>query len=131
MVPDVIVPLPSMPLTANGKVDRRRLPDPDYIAPETLEEETLCKLWREVLQHGPIGVNQDFFTLGGDSLLALQISARVRKIFGTELPLRVFFEKRTIKGLAEYIAQQRGQEHELETLMNILQFELHQKQDAS
>jgi len=131
MVPDVIVPLPSMPLTANGKVDRRRLPDPDYIAPETLEEETLCKLWREVLQHGPIGVNQDFFTLGGDSLLALQISARVRKIFGIELPLRVFFEKRTIKGLAEYIAQQRGQEHELETLMNILQFELHQKQDAS
>ena len=137
MVPDSVVWLQSLPLTANGKIDRRRLRNAgagvslqtDSVL--TLEEETLCKLWTEVLQSQPIGVNQDFFTLGGDSLLALRIGARARKIFGIELPLRVFFEARTVRGLAEYIVQQRGEEQELETLMNILQFELHQKQSAS
>ena len=138
MVPDAVVSLPSLPLNANGKIDRRQLPapgagtplQPECIAPESLEEETLVKLWAEVLQRSPIGVNQDFFALGGHSLLALQISTRSRKIFGIELPLRVFFEARTIRGLAGYIAQQRGQEQRLETLMNILQFELQQKQSA-
>lgn len=139
MVPDLIVQLSSLPLTANGKIDRSRLPEATYgislqmdcVAPGTLEEETLCKLWAEVLQKNPIGVNQDFFTLGGHSLLALQISAQVRVIFGVELPLRAFFEARTITAMAAYIARQRGQEQRLETLMKILQFELYQSQDTA
>jgi acyl carrier protein len=136
MLPDKVITLPSLPVTVNGKIDRSRLPDSslgisfetEYTPPGTLEEETLCKLWEEVLQRGPVGVNQDFFALGGNSLLALRISSLARTAFGIELPLRVFFEARTITNLAAYIGRQRGEEQRIDTLMNILQYELHQKQ---
>lgn len=139
MVPDKVITLAAMPLTANGKVDRKRLPDPSAQAPlwkdddppGTVEEEILCNLWTEVLHKSPIGASEDFFALGGNSLLALQISARVWSAFGIELPVQVFLEARTVRGLARYIDRKQGEGQRLDTLMKLLQFELHQQQNAS
>jgi hypothetical protein len=112
MVPAAFVLLPALPLTANGKVDRRALPDPvaapaargaDYVAPRTPTEEKLTALYAAVLRQERVGVNQDFFELGGHSLLATQLIARVRETFGLELPLRHVFETPTAGAFAGVI----------------------------
>ncbi|WP_338082378.1 AMP-binding enzyme, partial [Agrobacterium deltaense] len=101
MVPAAFVPLETMPLTPNGKIDRAALPHPnndnglaraDYIAPRTPTEEILAAIWADVLQISQVGVNDNFFELGGNSLLAMRMVARVRSIFNIELPLRSLFE---------------------------------------
>jgi acyl carrier protein len=112
MVPSAFVVLPALPLTANGKVDRRALPAPDaaalepqraYVAPRTPTEEALAAVWAELLGRSPIGVHDDFFHLGGHSLLAARVVSRVREAFRVELPLASFFEGSTLAELAETI----------------------------
>ena len=108
MIPAALMILDQLPLTANGKVDRRALPDPDlcidsYIAPRTLTEEVLAQTWSDLLKVEKVGVNDNFFTLGGHSLLATVLISRVRQAFGVELPLRFLFESPTIAALAEQI----------------------------
>jgi SAM-dependent methyltransferase/acyl carrier protein len=105
MVPSTFVLLESLPLTSNGKIDRRALPMPGYtspemeetfVAPSTPEEEIMAALWAEVLGVERVGVHSDFFELGGDSLLATQITSKVREVFQVEIPLRAFFQKATV-----------------------------------
>jgi amino acid adenylation domain-containing protein len=110
MAPSWFVVLDALPLTANGKVDRRALPAPEgrseighYVAPRTPVEEALCTIWCEVLKVDPVGVNDNFFALGGHSLLATRVIARVRDVFAVELALRVLFEAPTVRALAERI----------------------------
>ncbi|MEW6367293.1 MAG: amino acid adenylation domain-containing protein [Acidobacteriota bacterium] len=112
MVPAALIVLKSVPLTPSGKVDRRRLPAPDwmdvergreYVAPRTPVEEVLAGTWANVLGAGKVSVNDNFFDLGGHSLLATQIISRVRTTFGVEIPLRRIFESPTVTGLAESI----------------------------
>ena len=112
MVPSVFVQLPALPLTANGKVDRRALPEPsaltdatsgDYVAPSNPIEERLAGLWAGVLQRERVSVRDNFFELGGHSLLATQLVARVREAFGVELPLRHVFEAPTVEGFAPLV----------------------------
>jgi amino acid adenylation domain-containing protein len=109
MVPSSFVLLDALPLTQNEKVDRRRLPAPDFVgletgralvAPRNQTEERLLEIWRELLGGDRIGVEDDFFALGGHSLLATQAVSRVRKELGVELPLRTFFEAPTVAALA-------------------------------
>ena len=110
MVPAVYVPLEALPLTANGKVDRRALPDPELrglgqgshesASPRTGTERVLADVWRELLGVAELGREDNFFELGGNSLLATQIVTRVREAFAIELPLRRLFEQPTIAGLA-------------------------------
>jgi amino acid adenylation domain-containing protein len=126
MVPNTFVVLESMPLNANGKVDRRSLPEPDtamnleetaYIAPRNSLEETLSAIWQEVLGLEKISINQNFFHLGGHSLLATQVINRIREKFSVTLPLRSLFEKSTIAELGEYlhsILQESQQREEIE-----------------
>jgi aspartate racemase len=113
MVPAAFVALESLPLTANGKVNRKELPAPEampsegenvYLAPRTPEEELLANTWIEVLGVERVGINDNFFEIGGHSLLATQVISRVREIFQIELPLRELFDQPTIAGLAHAIA---------------------------
>ena len=114
MVPALLMPLATMPLTSNGKVDRKALPLPanddwhgtvDYAAPETPLQNTLVAIWAEVLKLPPsaIGIYHSFFDLGGHSLLAGQIVARVRAAVAVELPIRELMEQPTIAALAHWI----------------------------
>lgn len=116
MVPATITMLPALPLTANGKVDRGALPEPERdgpgegrcVAPTTATEEILVGLWADVLKQERIGVRDNFFDLGGHSLLATQVMSRLRNALGVELPLRAIFEAPTIARLALAVDLARG-----------------------
>ncbi|HEX8272003.1 MAG TPA: non-ribosomal peptide synthetase, partial [Longimicrobiaceae bacterium] len=115
MVPAAIVVLDAMPLTASGKLDRRALPALDaaapaaaYVAPRTPAEEVLAGILGEVLHVERVGVEDDFFDLGGHSLVATQVVSRVRQAFGVELPLRALFEARTVAALAGRVEELRA-----------------------
>ncbi|MGH7579408.1 MAG: non-ribosomal peptide synthetase, partial [Gemmatimonadales bacterium] len=109
MVPAAIVVLESLPLSPNGKLDRRALPPPDrtgrkdredYAAPRTPVEEMLAGIWATVLRVERVGIRDNFFALGGHSLLATQVISRIRTVIGIELPLRALFEEPTVADLA-------------------------------
>jgi acyl carrier protein len=117
MIPAAFVPLDTLPLTLNGKIDRRALPPPehageaagaehDYAEPWTPVEAQLTALWQELLAVQEIDVRESFFSIGGHSLLAVQLVSRIRDAFGVELPLRALFETpdaATVTRLAEYV----------------------------
>ncbi|MBZ4377478.1 non-ribosomal peptide synthetase, partial [Corallococcus sp. AS-1-6] len=110
MVPGAVVVLEALPLTSNGKVDRKALPEPEaptarntYEAPRTEAEARIAAIWAEVLRVPQVGVKDDFFALGGHSLLATQVVSRVRAEMGAELPLRALFESRTVESLARQL----------------------------
>jgi hypothetical protein len=108
MVPARFVELEQLPLTANGKVDRRALPEPkaveparSFTAPRNPTEETLLRIWREILGRNSFGIHENFFHLGGHSLLVTQMISRIGKALQIELPVRAVFEAPTISGLAQ------------------------------
>ncbi len=110
MVPSAFALLDALPLNANGKVDRRALPAPavretsaGYVAPRTPTEEALAEIWKDLLDLERVGVHDNFFDLGGHSLLVAQAMARVREQLGVDLPLRALFESPTPAGLAEQV----------------------------
>ncbi len=116
MVPAALVPLGSLPLTPSGKTDRRALPAPsrleeggDFVAPRDATEEGLARIWEEVLRRSPVGVHDNFFDLGGHSLLVMQVVSRVRTVFGVELPIPALFERPTVAGLAALLAERQAQ----------------------
>ncbi|MEQ1568935.1 MAG: amino acid adenylation domain-containing protein, partial [Myxococcota bacterium] len=105
MVPARIAALDSLPLTANGKVDRARLPELDLapsgsIAPRNETEAAVARIWSDVLGVAAIGVTDDFFALGGHSLLAVRVVSRIRDGLGVELPVRALFESPTVAAVA-------------------------------
>jgi amino acid adenylation domain-containing protein/thioester reductase-like protein len=117
MVPSAFVALPALPLSPNGKVDRKALPAPEptrpdlasaYLAPRTPAEVKLAGIWAEVLRVEKVGLRDSFFELGGHSLLATQMLTRVRAEFGVELPLRRLFEAPTLDALAAAIEEQQA-----------------------
>ncbi|MEM1206468.1 MAG: amino acid adenylation domain-containing protein, partial [Acidobacteriota bacterium] len=118
MVPTAFVRMGTLPLNANGKVDRTALPAPDAGAdadevrtpPSSPVEELVADLWADVLGLGgdslPLDVHTDFFALGGHSLIAMQLMARLREQLGVELPLRRLFQANTVAAMAEVVAEQ-------------------------
>jgi amino acid adenylation domain-containing protein len=119
MVPTRYVLLDRLPLTPSGKVDRKALPMPDatptsgssYVAPRTPLEESLVAIWQEVLKIERVGVKDNFFDLGGHSLLMMQVVSRVERVLGIAMPVRSFFEFPTIAALAAEIERRRPQGH--------------------
>src|SRR5882724_3824140 len=116
MIPAAFVLLEVWPLTASGKVNRLALPQPsraelaregDFVAPRTPTEDIIADVWADVLNVSNIGVNDDFFGLGGHSLLLARIASRIRESFKVELPLRAVFEAPTIAALAETVETAR------------------------
>ncbi|MDP9901729.1 non-ribosomal peptide synthetase [Variovorax ginsengisoli] len=111
MVPSVLVVLGTLPLTSNGKVDRKALPAPEfagsgaYEAPEGGAEEKLAAIWAEVLGVARVGRNDNFFELGGHSLAVLQVQTRTQVEFGVQLPLRTYFEKPTLAAIGEAVRE--------------------------
>ena len=112
MVPHAIVALRELPLTANGKLDRAALPDPDgrvataapaYVEPRTATECTIAGIWAEVLKRDRVGADDNFLELGGHSLMAIRILGRLSKAFAVRLPLRVLFEAPTVAALAAQV----------------------------
>ncbi|NRN65836.1 hypothetical protein GC106_30510, partial [Kibdelosporangium sp. 4NS15] len=113
-VPSAFVTLDELPLSGNGKVDRRSLPEPDwntlartdYVAPRTEPERALAALWAEALGVRQIGVEDDFIDLGGDSITAIRLTSRIRARFRTALSTRTIFDARTVARLADLLPTQ-------------------------
>ncbi|MET8010137.1 non-ribosomal peptide synthase/polyketide synthase [Streptomyces sp. NPDC005271] len=117
MVPAAYVPLDALPLTANGKLDRAALPAPgadgfatsaERIAPRTDAERTVARVWAEVLGAEEVGAEDNFFALGGDSILAIRVASRLRAAFGTEVSPRSLFTHATVAALAAVLAAPAG-----------------------
>lgn len=118
MIPSAYVLLESLPLTPNGKVDRRNLPAPDRgrpelanlcVAPRTSMEETLAEIWGEVLELQKVGVYDNFFDLGGNSLLLGSVRAKLEDRFGQQLFMTEMFQYPNIASLAAYLRQKSGE----------------------
>jgi thioesterase domain-containing protein/acyl carrier protein len=118
MLPQAFVMLDALPLSSNGKVARNRLPEPEragvrgeektYAAPANPTELRLLQIWEDLFDIRPIGVRDDFFDLGGHSILALRLMARLQKQFGQELPLATLLAEPTVEKLARILQQQSG-----------------------
>ncbi|GAB6041223.1 non-ribosomal peptide synthetase [Endothiovibrio diazotrophicus] len=112
MIPSRFFELDAIPLTASGKIDRRALPDPasarviaenPFVLPRTPTETTVAEIWSRILERPRISVHDDFFHLGGHSLMATQVLAKIRETFQIELSIRSIFEHSTVAALVEHI----------------------------
>ncbi|ALG07358.1 non-ribosomal peptide synthetase [Kibdelosporangium phytohabitans] len=116
MLPDYLVPsafvgLDDLPLTGNGKLDRRALPDPavekrGYAEPETAAEHAIAEIWADLLGQDRVGAHDNFFELGGDSILSIQVISRIRAVLGADVSARAVFDTPTVAGLAAGIARE-------------------------
>jgi amino acid adenylation domain-containing protein len=129
MIPAMFMLLDRLPLTPNGKVDRRALPAPvssradlgiDFIAPRTPVERILADMWQELLRVDRVGVEDDFFALGGDSLIATQTVMRIRKAFGVDLQLRHIILSPTIAGVAAALLANPEQREQVERTADLM-----------
>jgi amino acid adenylation domain-containing protein len=130
MVPSVVVVMDQMPLTPNGKVDRRALPAPDqawveteveYVAPRSAAEKVVAEVWKRVLGIERVGVYDNFFVIGGHSLLATQVLAQVRAIFQVDVPVHHLFHTPTVESLVNIISQIWGQREIVEEIAETYQ----------
>jgi amino acid adenylation domain-containing protein len=129
MMPSAFVILKTLPLTANGKVDREKLPAPEqirpelagtFVAPRSSVEEVLAGIWTEAIGIEQVGIYDNFFELGGHSLLATQVISRLRDAFNVEFPLRQFFDSPTVADLAVAIAQKLAEQTDEEMMAQML-----------
>ena len=118
MIPTYFIALDKIPLNTNGKTDRKALPEPsgttvatEYVSPKNEVEETLVKLWQEILGVTQIGVKDNFFEMGGHSLRATLLVSRIHKEFNVEFPLREVFQHPTIEQMSHWITGAEKQKY--------------------
>ena len=126
MVSSAFVFLDELPLTPNGKLDRQALPPPDgadrqFVAPRTPMEEQIANIWCEVLRLDRVGIDDDFFDLGGHSLSATEVLSRVREVFSVNLPFATFLAVPTVAAMASIVLQYQADEGRNEGLLEALQ----------
>jgi aryl carrier-like protein len=118
MVPSALVQMHSFPLTINGKVDRQAFPEPAFInddqyTPPTIElEKQLCRIWQEVLNLPKIGITDHFFKIGGDSILAIQLTSKLRND-NIHVQVRDIYEHSTINALTRFCEPKKLHEFKL------------------
>jgi len=129
MLPSMFVVIGAVPLTPHGKVDRRALPSPtagniatsaEYIAPRTTTEKELAAIWQELLDVERVGISDNFFQIGGHSLSAMRVVARMRSIQDLDIPVSGIFQHPTIESLAAEVDHMRVSAHSDEELLRIL-----------
>jgi amino acid adenylation domain-containing protein len=127
MIPQHFVELEVIPLTPNGKVDRRALPEPkvdrqteeSYVAPRSEVEKTIASIWQELLDIKNVGIHDNFFELGGHSLLLVRMITRLKKTFGKELSIVEMFRHPTIAALASFVTQKEKKEPSLKKAFDL------------
>jgi surfactin family lipopeptide synthetase C len=127
-IPSAFVFLETLPVSANGKIDRKSLPIPteifdsthNYTPPTNAIEEILAGIWAKILQRQQVGIYDNFFDLGGHSLLATQVLSRIREAFAIELPMRCLFESPSVAQLAETLIKRESQPGIMEKRAQIL-----------
>lgn len=119
MVPAAFMFIDEMPLTPNGKVNRKALPAPDrsrpelanpFVSPESEIEQAIAKVWQEILQLDGVGIQDNFFELGGNSLLLTQVHHQLVSLFGAQVSIVALFQYPTIQDLAQYLTQTEAEE---------------------
>ena len=124
MIPSAFILLKALPLTANGKLDRHALPFPDsplpelevtYVPPRTEVEQTIAGIWQEMLHLEKVGINDNFFDLGGHSLLLIQVHSKLQKTFKREILVTDLFEYPTISSLTKYLSKEASETSSFET----------------
>ncbi|WP_024120185.1 surfactin non-ribosomal peptide synthetase SrfAC [Bacillus halotolerans] len=125
MVPQTFTFLDELPLTTNGKVNKRLLPKPEqdqisqeWIGPRNETEETIAQIWSEILGRKQVSIHDDFFELGGHSLKAMTAASRVKKELGMDLPVKLLFEAPTIAGISAYLKNGGSEGLQDVTIMN-------------
>ena len=117
MIPSYLVQMEKLPLTPNGKIDRKRLPEPEhlrpqlgvtYVAPKTSKEKEVSDIWKEILKLDQVGINDNFFDLGGTSFDVLKIMKKVHEVFHLDIPVVTIFRYPTIGLFAEYLEEEEG-----------------------
>jgi acyl carrier protein len=116
MIPSYFIKIPGIPLTANGKIDKKALltleggigTGLEYVPPTNEVELKLADIWSEILKRERVGINDNFFDLGGQSLKAMRLMTRIREVFNVKIPLVTFFQVSTIKGIANLISSSNG-----------------------
>ncbi|HEY5349039.1 MAG TPA: phosphopantetheine-binding protein, partial [Candidatus Lustribacter sp.] len=128
LVPARFVVLAALPLTPSGKLDRQRLPEPGdpspadrraYVAPRSALETLVTSMWHEVLDAEHVGIHDGFFALGGHSLAAMRLLARLRDALGIELPFRAFFAGPTVEQMAAALQAREARPGSLERIAQI------------
>lgn len=129
MVPSWFVVLNALPLTSNGKINRKGLPAPsneslvpaqEYIAPRTPVEEIVAAIFTELLEIDRVGILDNFFDIGGHSLLAIQLASRLREVFHVEVPLRTIFDDPTVTGVAAALLEEEEERVRVERTAELM-----------
>jgi amino acid adenylation domain-containing protein len=127
MLPSAFVVLESLPLNANGKVDRHKLPDPSqerpqleqvYVAPQTDLQRQLASIWSDLLKIEPVGIDDNFFDLGATSTLIMQVALQIQQKLGIDLSVVKLFQYPTIAGLAKYLNAEKDSQQSYNKLQN-------------
>ncbi len=129
MLPPYFIRLDRLPLTSNGKIDRKSLPAPtsdnlaashDFVRPHTETEKALAAIWTELLKVENIGINDSFFDLGGHSLLAIKAVSHIRDVYNLDLPIQTLFECSTISDLADFLTEVTGTSENIRRIEEML-----------
>gem|GEM_PF-6955515 len=127
MIPAAFVPIDALPLMPNGKLDRAALPAPDsarsdqvYVAPRTPLQVLIAGVWQEVLGIEQVGLHDSFFDLGGYSLVATRVVARIRGLFQIELPLRALFQTPTLLAFSDEVLSQQATSPQMQRILEKL-----------